>query len=94
MNVLVGDHEDDDDQQVLKEIEEDRPVVRAMYSKLMDLVDEADKEISLTLPAFKKHHWTTAHIIWLLTMLIHVNAKRIYQSSTGLMLGSVSGKWQ
>ncbi len=63
MTVLVNDEADDDRQEVLKEIEEERPECRAMYSALMDLVDEADKEIALTLPAFKKFDWTTAHLV-------------------------------
>ena len=89
----MKDVDDDDTQNRLYEIKEDRPAVRAAYSNLMGFVDQADLEIALTLPSVKKFHWTTAHLMWLLTALVHVNAKRIYESSTGELSLTVR-EWQ
>ena len=57
------------------------------YSDMMDFVDNADQYISNALSPFRKHHWTAASVLafslWALTMLLCVNGKRLYQSTTG-----------
>ena len=60
-----------------------RTEARAKYMAFMDLVDETNKDILLGLARFKKFHWTTAHLVWLVTVAVIINARRIFQSASG-----------
>lgn len=72
-----------EDQCRMVEIDETRPQVRQRYSAMMDFVDNADQHITSSLAPFRKHHWTSALVLWALTMTLCVNGKRLYQSATG-----------
>ena len=83
ITALVPDkHSTDTDQYVHSSCTELRPEVRNRYSDLMDFVDQADSEISQSLTQHRKSHWTTNVTMWILTMLIVVNARRLYLSAT------------
>ena len=61
-----------------------RTNVRNIYAKLMDLVDEADAEILSSLPQFRKSHWTSAQMVWVLVTLLVVNGRRLSESANGV----------
>lgn len=71
------------DQCLLMEVDEQRPQVRQRYADMMGYVDNADQHITSSLAPFRKHHWTSALVLWAVTMLLCVNGKRLYQSATG-----------
>ncbi len=79
---LVND-ETEEAQYILQVTDEIRPEVRNVYSKLMDFVDNADQYISSSLSPIRRHHWTSALIVWGLTMLLCVNGRKLFQSATG-----------
>jgi hypothetical protein len=47
----------------------------------MDEVDECDCEISLSLGHFKNMTGQRVQLIWIFTMIVQVNAKRVMQST-------------
>jgi len=60
-----------------------RSRIRSKYAVLMDLVDQADAEVLQALPGFRIKHWSGAQMLWIFMVLLHVNAKRLYQSASG-----------
>lgn len=73
----------DTDQHVFHEGEEMRPDVRNRYSELMDFVDNADSAILSSLTPHRKSNWSTNVAMWIVTMMLVVNAKRLYISASG-----------
>ena len=53
--------------------------------EIMDFVDQADQSILAVLSSNQKMHWTTAEKLWEVTILLAVNAKKVYESATGTM---------
>lgn len=79
--------EDDSEeaQSQYERIKEIRPEVRTKYMEIMDFVDRADQAIAAAICPNRKMHWTTAEKLWEITMLLSVNAKKIYESATGTL---------
>lgn len=71
---------------------EKRPQVRNKYSEYMDFNDCANAATLDATPKTRKHHWTSAVMMWLLPMLYCVNGKHLYQSATGRCI--TNQKWR
>ena len=63
-----------------------RPVVRNEYSKIMDFVDKADQATMANLSGNCKKHWSTAEMVWVVTMLLTVNVKKLFESASGKVI--------
>jgi hypothetical protein len=74
------------------EIQIARSEARAKYMELMDLVDETNKDLLHDRCRIKKWSWTTAHLIWLVSVGIIINARKAYQSANACGVVSVD-KW-
>lgn len=83
LEILVEDDSEENQQQFQK-LKEVRPEVRIKYAEIMDFVDRADQHINAALSRNRKKHWSTAQKLWEVTMLLVVNAKKIYESATGV----------
>ena len=78
------DDESEDAQQYVRSTQKQiRPEVRVAYADLMNFVDQADARIFTCLSRGKKMFWSQAYVTWIITMLLCVNAQRLYQSATG-----------
>ena len=95
IEALVNDASvpDENGQMVLATSEENRPKVRVAYQMTMMCVDNADQHVSYASPTHRKRHWSTAEVLWVLTMLVSVNAKKVYESATG-NVGMNGRKWR
>lgn len=82
LEILVPDGSEEK-QQEIRTLTEMRPVVRNEYSKIMDFVDKADQATMANLPRNRKKHWSSAEKMWEVTMLLTINAKKIYESASG-----------
>lgn len=82
LEILVDDGSEEQ-QQEIRRLTEMRPVVRNEYSKIMDCVDKADQATMANLPRNRKKHWSAAEKIWEITMLLTINAKKLYESASG-----------
>ena len=51
--------------------------------EILDFINWADQSVSAALSPNRKMHWTTAEKLWEVTMLLAVNAKKVYESATG-----------
>ena len=90
---LVDDDTTDEVQQVRITGPVIRPESRVLYAQYMDFVDKADVSIMGALSGHRNKHWTTAYMQWVFTMLLAVNTRKLYQSSTGLLLDVTLHKW-
>ena len=63
-----------------------RPVVHNEYSKIMDFVDKADQATMANLSRNRKKHWSTAEMVWVVTMLLTMNAKKLFKSASGKVI--------
>lgn len=63
--------------------QEERPEVRVVYSKIIEYVDAADQIIGAGLSSNRKRHWSQALKFWEITLLLLLNAKKLYESATG-----------
>lgn len=84
----IVEDDTEEHQGYLKRKPQVRVEARARYAKLMDLVDKADAEIFTALSTHKKGHWTSAELIWILTMMLQVNARKLYESSNATYLSA------
>tara|TARA_R110002050_G_C8919557_1_gene511322 strand:- start:93 stop:1949 length:1857 start_codon:yes stop_codon:yes gene_type:complete len=82
IQALVPDETAEDQMEILLG-EEDRPQVRNFYSQYMDFNDVGNGAVIRLYPPFRKRHWTTSVMFWIVMMLIGNNAYKLYQSATG-----------
>lgn len=82
LEILVDDGSEEK-QKEIRNLTELRPVVRNEYSKIMDFVDKADQATMANLSRNRKKHWSTAEVLWEVTMLLTVNAKKLFESASG-----------
>lgn len=82
LEILVED-DSEEKQSEYQRLTELRPEVRIKYQDIMGCVDIADQYVMSALSPNRKKHWSTAEKLWELTMLLVVNAKKIYESATG-----------
>ncbi len=85
LEILVDDGSEEE-QQEIKKLTEMRPMVRIEYSKIMDCVDKADQATMANLSPNRKKNWTTAEKFWEVTMLLTVNAKKLYESANSTII--------
>ena len=71
----------DDDQCVLNMKSHVRTACHAKYQEMMGCVDQVDREVLDILPKFKCTHWTEAYLLWIVMVVIQVNASRLYMSA-------------
>ena len=81
--LVLDETSTDTDQHIIREASEMRPEVRQMYSSNMDFVDNADSAILQSLTRHRKAHWSANVAMWTITMLLVVNAKKLYLSAKG-----------
>lgn len=62
--------------------------IRLHYSHYMDAVDRMNSEINSVCPQHRHNHWTSPYAVWLLFVVVHVNARRLWQSITGKSITS------
>ena len=82
LEVLMDD-ETEEDQSRYTLLNEFQPEVRNKYSEIMDCVDRVDQHILAALSPHRKFDWSTAEKLWEITMLLIVNARKVYMSVTG-----------
>ena len=85
LEILVDDGSEEDQQEIQK-LTEMRPVACNEYSKIMDFVDKADQATMANLSHNHKKHWSTAEMVWVVTMLLTVNVKKLFESASGKVI--------
>ena len=83
LEILVED-DSEEKQSQFEKLKEVRPEVRNKYVEIMNFVDNADQYVSSALSPNRKRHWTTAEKLWEITILLVVNAKKLYESASGV----------
>ena len=63
-----------------------RPVVCNEYLKIMDFVDKADQATMANLFCNHKKHGSTAEMVWVVTMLLTMNTKKLFKSASGKVI--------
>ena len=85
VQALVKDDSEDKDQSTYNVEIEERPEVRVQYGKLMDFVDTVDQITAAALSPNRKREWSQSLKTWEITMLLIVNARKLYISATGIL---------
>jgi hypothetical protein len=91
LEVLLED-DSEEKQAEYKQLLEMRPLVRVEYAKIMSCVDNADQATMAALPKNRRKHWTSAEKVWEIIMLLSINAKKLHESASGLLI--TAKKWK
>jgi hypothetical protein len=83
VKVLKSDDTEEQQHVVCEEVHV-RTEAHEQYSRLMGFVDDCDRQILAGLPNHKFFCWSTAHMMWVMVMMVLVNAKRVWMSAKEL----------
>ena len=53
-----------------------------LFTMNMDFVDKANQATMANLYHNRKKHWSTAEMVWVVTMLLTVNVKKLFESAS------------
>ncbi len=91
IEALIPD-DTEEDQMEMSIGEEERPEARNLYSSYMDFNDVGNGAVMRLYPTFRKRHWSSSVMMWVVMMLVGNNAYKLYQSATGAVDMS-RGQW-